>query len=111
MTYALISVFLNALAQLTLKKSITFSTGTLLDLIKNPYLYVTGFCYMTSIVTWFLALSRIQLSIAYPLQALGYLAVTVAAVLIFNEKVNTINWFGLLLILCGVVMTQIDRQL
>jgi multidrug transporter EmrE-like cation transporter len=109
MTYALISVLLNALAQLTLKKSTTFNTDSLSFLIKNPYLYLTGLFYATSIVTWFLALSRLQVSIAYPLQAIGYLIVSLAAVFIFKEQVSILNWIGLFLILGGVILTQVGR--
>ena len=109
MLYALVSVLLNACAQLALKKATSFSATGIIELIKNPYLYLTGFFYMTSIVTWFLALSRIPLSVGYPLQALGYLVVTFAAVLVFKEQVNSLNWLGLVVILLGVVMTQIGK--
>jgi multidrug transporter EmrE-like cation transporter len=80
-----------------------------IDLVKNPFLYLTGIFYMTSIVTWFLALSRIPLSLGYPLQAVGYLIVTGAAVLLFKEQVNVVNWIGLFVILVGVVLTQVGR--
>jgi len=108
--YALISVLLNAFAQLTLKKATTLNTESALFLIKNPYLYLTAIFYTTSIITWFLALSRLQVSVAYPLQAIGYLIVTLAAVSIFKEQVSFLNWFGLCLILTGVILTQTGRK-
>jgi multidrug transporter EmrE-like cation transporter len=109
MVYALVSVLLNGFAQIALKKSTTLNSATVIDLLKNPFLYLTGIFYMTSIVTWFLALSRIPLSLGYPLQALGYLIVTGAAVLLFKEQVNVVNWIGLVVILVGVVLTQVGR--
>jgi multidrug transporter EmrE-like cation transporter len=109
MLFALVSVLLNACAQLTLKKATSFSNSGITDLFKNPFLYLTGFFYMTSIVTWYLALSRVPLSVGYPLQALGYLIVTIAAVLVFREQVNTLNWIGLLVIVLGVFMTQMGK--
>ncbi|CAN2169931.1 EmrE Membrane transporters of cations and cationic drugs [Candidatus Nanopelagicaceae bacterium] len=109
MIYALISVLLNSFAQLTVKKATTINPGTLLLLIKNPYLYMTAMFYMTSIVTWFLALSRLQVSVAYPLQALGYIVVSLTATYVFKEHINIINWIGLFLILAGVILTQTGR--
>jgi multidrug transporter EmrE-like cation transporter len=109
MVYAFVSVLLNAFAQIALKKSTSLNSTTLMELVKNPYLYLTGIFYMTSIVTWFMALSRIPLSLGYPLQALGYLLVTGAAVLLFKEQVNIVNWVGLVVILLGVLLTQAGR--
>jgi len=110
MTFAFISVFLNAFAQLSMKKATTLDSGSFSLVIKNPYLYLTAFFYMTSILTWFIALSRIQLSIAYPLQAIGYLIVTLAAVSLFKEDISLLNWLGLILILGGVILTQTGKQ-
>jgi multidrug transporter EmrE-like cation transporter len=109
MVFAFVSVLLNAFAQIALKKSTSLNSATLVELVKNPYLYLTGVFYITSIVTWFLALSRIPLSLGYPLQAVGYLIVTGAAVLLFKEQVNIVNWLGLAVILIGVMLTQAGR--
>jgi multidrug transporter EmrE-like cation transporter len=107
--YAFVSVLLNAFAQIALKKSTSLNSATLIELLKNPYLYLTGVFYLTSILTWFLALSRIPLSLGYPLQAVGYLIVTGGAVLLFKEQVNIVNWLGLAVILIGVILTQAGR--
>lgn len=110
MIFALISVVLNASAQLALKKATSFNVSSLQFLAKNPYLYLTAFLYLTSIVTWFFALSRLQVSVAYPLQAIGYILVTFAALILFREPVNRFNWIGICLILIGVILTQAGRQ-
>lgn len=110
MSFALLSVLLNSFAQLTLKKATSVDSGSFLILIKNPYIYATAVFYMTSIITWFVALSRLQVSVAYPLQALGYLVVSLAAAYLFKEDINFFNWLGLFLILAGVILTQLGRQ-
>lgn len=110
MILALISVFLNASAQLALKKATTLNINSLQFLVKNQYLYLTAFFYMTSIITWFFALTRLQVSVAYPLQAIGYFLVTLAALVLFNEPINRFNWIGIFLILIGVILTQAGRQ-
>lgn len=110
MIFAIVSVILNAAAQVSLKKATMVNSGLISPMLRNPFLYFTAVLYMTSIITWFLALSRIQLSLAYPLQAIGYLIVTIAAIEIFKERVSVLNWLGLVLILAGVVLTQSGKQ-
>jgi multidrug transporter EmrE-like cation transporter len=55
-------------------------------------------------VTWFLALKGIPLSIAYPMQALGYVLVTVLAYLLFHEAVGIAQVAGLAFIVVGVTV-------
>lgn len=110
MIFGLISVFLNALAQLAIKKATQFGSTSLTEYIKNPYLYATGFLYATSILLWFAALSRLNLTVAYPLQALGYVIVSTLAVVYFGEKMTAPNWLGIILILIGVLLTQVAKN-
>jgi multidrug transporter EmrE-like cation transporter len=109
MIFGIISVLLNACAQLAIKKATQQDTSTLSDLLKNPFLYLTAFLYATSIYAWFIALSRLNLTVAYPLQALGYVVVTIAAVNFLNEEMTIINWIGITVIIIGVVLTQLGR--
>ncbi len=76
-------VFLNALAQLLLKAGTTavgaihltaenwFATGVKLA----TQLPIIGglSCYVLSVVVWIIALSRVDVSMAYPMLSLGYI--------------------------------------
>lgn len=109
MVFAFLSVALNAAAQVAIKKTSINGFASIGELVKNPYLYATGLFYGLSIGLWFAALAKINLSVAYPLQALGYIVVSVAAIYIFNEKMSAINFAGLFLIFIGVLLTQVSR--
>jgi multidrug transporter EmrE-like cation transporter len=110
MIYALLSVTINAAAQIVLKKATEFNAGATIDIIKNPFLYLTGILYLTSIIFWFVALSKLSLTVAYPMQALGYVVVSIAAILIFKENMTHVNWLGIALILLGVFFTQFGKS-
>ena len=45
-----------------------------------------------------------RVSILYPLIALGYVWVTITAVLAFHESMNPLKIVGLIVIICGVAV-------
>lgn len=55
-------------------------------------------------IFWLAALSRAQLSWAYPLLALGYILILLFSVLILREHVSTIRWIGAVVIVIGVFL-------
>jgi multidrug transporter EmrE-like cation transporter len=61
-------------------------------------------CYLLSVVIWILALSRVQVSIAYPLLSMGYVVNAVAAWWFFNEAFNPMKVVGIGVIILGVVL-------
>lgn len=63
--------------------------------------------YASTSLGWIWLLTRIELSQAYAWLALTYVAVPLAAVLLFKEQVSVQSWFGLSLIAIGIwVSTQ-----
>lgn len=61
-------------------------------------------CYGISVVVWILALSRVQVSIAYPLLSMGYVVNAVAAWYFFNEAFNASKVLGIGVIILGVIL-------
>jgi drug/metabolite transporter (DMT)-like permease len=57
-----------------------------------------------SAVAWLLTLSRVPLNIAYPFNALGYLAILAASVLVLHEKTNAWTVLGSVMIVGGLVV-------
>lgn len=108
MLLAILSVILNALAQVTMK-SLAGLEPSLNTLIRSWQVYATLILYGTSILTWFFALRVLPLSIAYPLQALGYVVVTVMAWSLFRESSAPLQLIGLLAIVTGVVLISVGR--
>ena len=105
-------VLLNAIAQLALKASVS-DTGIInLDiqslltsagsLASNLWLWLGLICYAISVVVWILALSRVDVSIAYPMLSIGYIVNAVAASQLFNEPMGMGKVIGIGIIMLGV---------
>jgi drug/metabolite transporter (DMT)-like permease len=57
-----------------------------------------------SLVTWIIGLSRVPVSIAYPLLSLGYIINAIAAHYLFGEAVTTMRWAGIGFVIIGVFL-------
>ena len=108
----LTGVLLNAIAQLALKASVNDTGIISLDLqslltsagslATNLWLWLGLICYAISVVVWILALSRVDVSIAYPMLSIGYIVNAVAAWHLFDEPMNLGKVVGIGIIIVGV---------
>lgn len=60
--------------------------------------------YAGSLPLWIMALSRIDLSYAYPLVSINFIAITLLSKFIFKEKVTRYRWLSVFIILLGVIL-------
>lgn len=105
-------VLLNAGAQLLLKAGtnalgvITLSRGTWTDTLvrmaTQGHFILGAACYVLSLFVWILGLSRVPVSVAYPLLSIGYIINAIAAHYLFGEDVTTTRWLGIGFIVIGV---------
>lgn len=112
--YILISVLGGALGQLILKRgmnslgpltlSISDLVPTLLKIALNPFVIVGLAIYVTSTVFWLTALSRVDLSFAYPFASLSYVIMLVASWQIFDESITPLRLLGTFIIVVGVLL-------
>jgi multidrug transporter EmrE-like cation transporter len=108
----LTGVMLNAAAQLLLKAGsraivdvpFTLANGwTLAErMVLNPPILAGLACYAISVVIWILALSRVDVSIAYPMLSVGYIVTALAGWLLFSEAVSASRMAGICVIIAGV---------
>ncbi|MDB5927057.1 MAG: 4-amino-4-deoxy-L-arabinose transferase [Betaproteobacteria bacterium] len=61
-------------------------------------------CYVVSVVVWVLALSRVDVSIAYPMLSIGYVVNAVAAWALFGEALTPMRVAGIIVIIFGVYL-------
>ena len=61
-------------------------------------------CYVVSVGLWMVALSRVEVSVAYPMLSLGYVFNAVGAWWLFGEALGPARWAGIALILLGVFL-------
>ena len=108
----LCGVLLNAVAQLLLKAgtnavgAFEFSQENILPvgwkLASEPHIITGLACYVVSVVVWIMALSRVEVSIAYPMLSIGYVVNAIAAWYLFGEAVTVMRLTGIGFIIIGV---------
>ena len=112
----LTGVLLNAAAQLLLKAGVRSLGAIQLHweslmaagwrLAFEPHIMGGLSCYVVSVVVWVLALSRVDVSIAYPMLSIGYVVNAVAAWALFGEAVTPIRMAGIGVIIVGVYIVS-----
>ncbi|MDD2546064.1 MAG: SMR family transporter [Burkholderiaceae bacterium] len=110
----LVGVLLNAAAQLLLKAGVRqighfeFAPANILpigwSLATNLPIIGGLSCYVVSVVVWILALSRVEVSIAYPMLSIGYVVNAALAYWLFGEAVGPQRLLGIAIIIVGVVI-------
>jgi len=110
----LTGVLLNACAQLLLKAgtnsvgAFSFSTNNLLPvgikLATEPHILGGLTCYVISVVVWIMALSRVEVSLAYPMLSIGYVVNALAAWWLFGEALTVERLVGIGVIIFGVFL-------
>lgn len=70
----------------------------------SPWIFAGIVLYALATVVWIYLLSKMPISMLYPMQSLAYLATVLIAVLVFHEHVSVWRWTGVIVILFGVVL-------
>ncbi len=110
----LTGVSLNAAAQLLLKAGtrsvgeFAFSMANVLPigwkLATEPHILGGLACYVVSVVAWILVLSRVEVSLAYPMVSFGYIVTALASWWLFGEALSIERISGILVIMLGVFL-------
>lgn len=104
----LLSVAFGAVGQLVLKAAMNhlgglqFSVDTLLKMATSPLLLLGIAIFGISTLLWLLALTKADLSFAYPFLSLTYIAVLIGGALLFHERVTLSRVLGFAVIVTGV---------
>jgi drug/metabolite transporter (DMT)-like permease len=83
---------------------------TLIITFRQPLFYVTVLLIILMFFNWMLVLSNADLSYAQPITALGYVTVSVVAVIVFGENIPPQRMIGIAMILCGVWFISSTRH-
>ncbi len=108
----MLGVFLNATAQLLLKAGTNavghfeFDSANIvpvgMKLALEPHILGGITCYVVSLVVWIMGLSRVEVSVAYPMLSIGYVLNALAAWYLFGEAVSMTRLTGIGIIIIGV---------
>ena len=107
-------VMLNAAAQILMKTGTNsigyfeFSVENVLPigwkLASEWHIIAALFCYALSVIVWILALSRVPVSIAFPMLSMAYVVNAIAAWYLLGEAFNRPSWLGMGVIILGVII-------
>lgn len=115
----LAGTIVSATAQLLLKAGTNAlsSSGKYVDVgtwvvraATQPFILLGICCYVISMAIWVLVLSRLPVSVAYPLLSLGYIVTALFGYLLFGEQLGWAKITGILVIILGVfLLTAFER--
>lgn len=106
-----LSVTFNAMAQLLLRVAMMgFNTASpsqpmmsrMLALAFSPPLMGGLVLFGFSILAWLVVLSRLPVSIAYPMASLGYVVAALLGVVLLREPIHVLQIVGIVVICLGV---------
>jgi multidrug transporter EmrE-like cation transporter len=110
----IIAVILASFGQMILKfemlkiGALDFGVNKILDILitfaTKPLIILGLGLYGLSSFFYLVGLSKIDLSVAYPIAALSFVIVVIGSWLIFSEPLNAWRLLGLALIILGVVL-------
>lgn len=72
--------------------------------LTNVPLLIGFMMYILSSLTWMLAISRSDLSKAYPILASAYAIVPVLSWIIFDDAISILRWAGIATVCIGVIL-------
>jgi len=70
----------------------------------SPLVLLGLFLYVISAVVWFMVLSKIDLSVAYPMLSLGYILILLISYFYLGEPLTLIKFIGVIFICGGVYL-------
>lgn len=110
----LISILMSSTAHIFLKKGMmmhalnAYKPDGLLYLVWtvgiNPWILGGMFLHVSALAVWLWALSRVDISFAYPFLALGYVLVSVMAWLWLGEELSAQRLVGMAIIIAGIIV-------
>lgn len=111
-SYILVAVLTGACGQVLLKKGmssmgpLTLTPEQVLNILwrigTNSYVMLGLAIYVGGTVFWLVALSRVDLSFAYPFASLSFVVMLIAAWLLLNENITPLRLLGTLIVCLGV---------
>jgi drug/metabolite transporter (DMT)-like permease len=86
--------------------SVSTIVQTIFHVLTTPLVFIGLTFYVMGAAFWLVVLSKLDLSLAYPMLALTYILTPLAAQFILGEQVPTLRWLGVGIIFAGVVVVS-----
>lgn len=74
------------------------------QLLVNPWIFSSVVATLLAGISWMLAMTRFEISYAYPWIGLNFVMMLIFGILIFNESFNMAKLLGTFLVVVGIVI-------
>ncbi len=112
--YIFLTILLGIYGQLVLKWQVTlagsFPEGTseklsfILKLLLNPWVVSSLLAAFLGMLSWMAALSKAELSYAYPFTSLSFVLILVLSAALLHEPLTLTKVLGMVLIVAGIII-------
>ena len=112
--FVFITVFLTVYSQVVIKWQVLAAGAFPLDatdrlwflgkLLVNPWVISALAAGLLAVVSWMAAMTKLELSHAYPFMSLAFILVLVLSAMVFDEPLTAPKLIGLALIIAGIVI-------
>lgn len=93
--------------------AVSLGLACLYDLVikaaTSPFIMLGLSCYVASFASWLVVLSRVEVSMAYPMLSIGYIVTAAFCYFFWGESLGIYKMIDILLI-CAGVMVMFHRQ-
>lgn len=79
-------------------------SGATLFLVFNSNIMLSILFLGAGLILWLLVISKMELSVAYPIVSMSYILVMLSAKVFFHEIIPVRRWIGALLIVAGTIV-------
>ncbi|NUK29791.1 EamA family transporter [Parageobacillus sp. VR-IP] len=81
---------------------------SIIKILFSPFIFSGLVMYGFATILWLFILSRVPLSIAYPVQSIAYVLAVFGAYFVFHEPLSPTKIIGVILIILGVSLIGIS---
>jgi drug/metabolite transporter (DMT)-like permease len=89
---------------------VTEAGQTVLRAAKEPKLWLGLALFGISSMFWLVVLSRVDLSLAYPMVGLSYVVIVMFAAFLLHENVPPLRWVGVVVIAIGIALVGLSSK-
>lgn len=112
--YIFLTIFFTVYSQLVMRWQVT-AAGQLPDevsgkilfvvtLLLNPWVVTSVIATLFAGISWMLAMTRFEVSYAFPFVSLNYVLILAASVFLFNESFTLTKFIGTLIVIVGIIV-------
>ena len=76
------------------------------SMLLNPYIMLSIVFTLLSGLSWMIAMTKFDISYAYPFTALGYVFILLFSVILFHEPLSWHKTLGILFIMVGIAIVS-----